>query len=234
VSFENRFSVARAQVLAISLLVTVSGTAQTFRGGINGSVADPTGQLIVNAAVDVVNSATAQSYATTTSSAGEFSFQDLPEGAYNVQASAPGFQVLKVSNVTVQAGAIYSLPLKLSIASSATTVEVTASTVSVDTTTTTQTNTLETRSVQELPLNGRDFTQLLTLTPGYGGSGGAVGSVNGARLTQINWQIEGSDNNDLWHNIPATNQGGVEGIAGDTLPIDSIDQYQPARNHRRL
>ena len=42
---------------------------------------------------------------------------------------------------------------------------------------------------------------------------------------QVNWQIDGVDNNDLWHNVPSVNQGGVEGIAGITLPLDSIEQY---------
>ncbi len=224
-SLRRHSVVVWANLLALSLFFAAGGNAQIFRGGINGSVTDPTGQLVAGAAVTAVDTATAQSYSTTSSSAGEYSFPDLPLGTYDVQASKQGFQVLKVSKVTVQAGSIYSLPLQLSLASTATTVEVTAATIAVDTSTATQNSTLTTQTVQELPLNGRDFSQLLTLTPGYAGFGGAIGSVNGARLTQINWQIEGSDNNDLWHNIPATNQGGVEGIAGDTLPIDSIEEF---------
>jgi len=46
--------------------------------------------------------------------------------------------------------------------------------------------------------------------------------LNGTRANQVNWQIDGVDNNDLWHNIPAVNQGGVSGIAGIILPIDSV------------
>src|SRR5207253_3867920 len=77
-----------------------------------------------------------------------------------------------------------------------------------------------------VPLNGRDFTQLIGVSPGYGGySGGGFGSLNGTRPNQINWQIDGVDNNDFWHNIPAVNQGGVSGIAGIVLPIDSIDEF---------
>jgi hypothetical protein len=75
-------------------------------------------------------------------------------------------------------------------------------------------------------LNGRDFTQLIALQPGFGGySAGGFGSVNGTRGNQVNWQIDGVDNNDLWHNIPAVNQGGVSGIAGIVLPIDAIDEF---------
>ena len=77
-----------------------------------------------------------------------------------------------------------------------------------------------------MPLNGRDFTQLIAVAPGYGGySAGGFGSVNGTRANQVNWQIDGVDNNDLWHNIPAVNQGGILGIAGIVLPVDSIDQF---------
>ena len=226
-SLRGRFFFSSRKILVALFFAAAAGNlfSQTFRGGITGSVEDPTGQLVAGAAVTIVDTATAQSYSTTSSSAGQFSFPDLPIGSYEAQASAPGFQNAKVGNVTVQAGSVYTLPLRLALASSTTTVEVTAAAISVDQATTTQTSTLSTQAVQELPLNGRDFTQLLTLAPGYGGSGGAIGSINGARLTQINWQIEGTDNNDLWHNIPATNQGGVEGIAGDTLPIDSIEEF---------
>src|SRR4030081_2571316 len=80
--------------------------------------------------------------------------------------------------------------------------------------------------VQDVPLNGRDFTQLIAVAPGYGGySGGGFGSLNGTRANQMNWQIDGVDNNDIWHNIPAVNQGGVSGIAGIVLPIDAVQQF---------
>src|SRR6266436_2287735 len=59
-------------------------------------------------------------------------------------------------------------------------------------------------AVQDIPLNGRDFTQLIAVAPGYGGySVGGFGSMNGARANQNNWQIDWVDNNDFWHNIPA-------------------------------
>jgi hypothetical protein len=81
-------------------------------------------------------------------------------------------------------------------------------------------------SVQNAPLNGRDFTQLIAVQPGFGGYNvGGFGSLNGTRPNQINWQIDGVDNNDFWHNIPAVNQGGVSGIAGVVLPIDSIVEF---------
>src|SRR5258707_1869855 len=106
------------------------------------------------------------------------------------------------------------------------TVEVAAAALTLDTRTATQTTLVTGSDLQSMPLNGRDFTQLISVAPGFGGySAGGFGSLNGTRANQVNWQIDGVDNNDLWHNIPAVNQGGVSGIAGIILPIDSVDQF---------
>ena len=103
--------------------------------------------------------------------------------------------------------------------------EVSAAALALDTTTATQSDTLL-ASGADIPLNGRDFSQLIAVSPGYGGySVGGFGSLNGTRANQMNWQIDGIDNNDFWHNIPAINQGGVSGIAGDIMPIDAIDEF---------
>jgi hypothetical protein len=203
-----------------------SAQAQTFRGGINGTVADASGAAISGAKVEAVADATNVPHATISSSAGEFTFSDLPLGTYTVTTTATGFDTLKVSKVEVAAGATYSLPIKLTVASAQTTVEVSAAALALDTTTTTQTTVLSEATVQDLPLNGRDFTQMVGLTPGFAGyTGGGFGSLNGTRANQMNWQIDGVDNNDLWHNIPAVNQGGVSGIAGIVLPIDAVAEF---------
>jgi hypothetical protein len=199
---------------------------QTFRGGINGVVTDQAGAAIAGAQVTATADDTQVSHATVSSSAGEFVFQDLPLGSYTVTASASGFETLKVGKVMVTAGTLYTLPMKLTVASQATTVEVSAAALTLDTTSTTQTTVLQGKAVQDIPLNGRDFTQLIGLTPGFAGYvGGGYGSLNGTRANQMNWQIDGIDNNDLWHNIPAVNQGGVSGIAGIVLPIDAVEQF---------
>ena len=213
-------------LLPVFLLLTSTSSAQTFRGGISGVVTDPSGSVIPGAKVDAVDTATSVTHSTVSSSGGEFTFQDLPLGAYSVTATASGFQTIKVDKVPVSAGSIYNLPLKLAVAQQATTIEVDAAGLSLDTTTTTQTTVLESKSVQDTPLNGRDFTQLIILSPGFTNSGaGGYGSMNGTRANQMNWQIDGIDNNDLWHNIPAVNQGGVSGIAGIVLPIDAVEQF---------
>jgi hypothetical protein len=213
----------------IALLLAMIGTtgfAQTFRGGINGTVTDKTGAAIANATVIATQTDTGVSRTSMSSSGGEFLFQDLPLGSYSVTVSFSGFQTVKTDKIGVSAGVVFTLPVSLPLSSSSTTIEVDAAGVVLDTTSTVQNTVLDAKTVEDIPLNGRDFTQMIALSPGYGGySGGGFGSLNGTRANQLNWQIDGVDNNDLWHNIPAVNQGGVSGIAGIILPIDAVDQF---------
>ncbi len=218
----------RRLILAVLFVLSVGlpARAQTFRGAINGTVTDPSGAVVPNAQVKAINKATAIEHATVSTSDGQFAFQDLPVGTYKVVVTAQGFPTLTVDNVLVEQGAIYTLPATLTISQQATTVEVSAAALTLDTTSETQTTVLTGGDLQTLPLNGRDFTQLIAVTPGFGGyAAGGFGSLNGTRANQVNWQIDGVDNNDLWHNVPAVNQGGVSGIAGIVLPIDAVDQF---------
>lgn len=219
-------------LLTVLFLGSFAGQAQhTFRGGVNGSVTDPSGSVISGASISITNAETNVTLKTVSSSAGEYAFPELNIGKYALTVSASGFQQKKISGITVSAGVIFTQPVSLSIASSAESVEVTANAYTMDTTTTTQTTIIDSEAVAEAPLNGRDFTQLAALTPGFANSGaGGYGALNGTRANQINWQIDGVDNNDIWHNIPAVNQGGVSGIAGIILPIDSVEQFAVQTN----
>jgi hypothetical protein len=221
----SRFSPISLSILLL-LMSFAPAFSQTFRGGISGVVTDQSGAAVPGTAVQAIADGTGVIHDTVSSSAGEFAFQELPLGSYTVTATASGFQNEKVNKVPVTAGYIYNLPIRLTVAQTATTVEVNAAALSLDTTSTTQTAGVEGRTLQDTPLNGRDFTQLIILAPGFANSGaGGYGSLNGTRANQINWQIDGIDNNDLWHNIPAVNQGGVSGIAGIILPIDAVQQF---------
>src|SRR5215467_10993376 len=206
--------------------ITLAANAQTFRGAINGTVTDPSGAVVPHAQVKATEVATGLDHSTVTTSDGQFAFQDIPLGAYKITVSAAGFRPFAADKVQVTAGTIYTLAVKLTLGEATSTVEVSAAALTIDTTTPTQTTTIPSEVVQDIPLNGRDFAQLIAVNPGYGGySVGGFGSLNGTRPNQMNWQIDGVDNNDFWHNIPAVNQGGVSGIAGIILPIDSIDEF---------
>src|ERR1700733_897773 len=207
----------------ISIAMSAIGSAQTFRGGISGIVTDPTGSIVPEAALKATNDATGLVYNTTASTAGEFNFTDLPLGSYTVVVSRPGFSVLTINGVRVSAGSMYNLPAKLDVAQVASTVEVSAAALAVESTETTLNTTISTQTVEDLPINGRDFVQMVGLSGGFSGyAAGANGSVDGARANQVNWQIEGTDNNDQWWNIMAVNQGGIQSIPGVLLPLDSV------------
>ncbi len=211
-------------LLALLLFMVVPAFGQTFRGDINGSITDPSGAVVPGAKVTATDVATKAARETISSGAGEFLFNSLPAGDYTVKVEAANFQATEVNGVQVLAGKIYTLPVKLTVAQQASTVEVSADALSLDTTTTTQTTTLEGKSLQDTPLNGRDFTQLLGSSVAFAGYNNS-GSVNGTRSNQINWTINGTDNNDLYLNVNAVNQGGISGIAGVVYPIDALDEY---------
>lgn len=220
--------------ILLSLTLVASGNAQTFRGAINGSVTDPTGRVIPRAEVVVENTATRIEHTTVTTNDGQFVLQDLPLGGYKVTVRVSRLAAFTAEDVVVTAGAIYTLLVRLTLAQASTTVKVSAAALALDTTTETQTMTAAGDSLQNAPMNGRDFTQLIGLQPGFGGySAGGFGSVNGTRGNQINWQIDGVDNNDLWHNTPAVNQGGVSAIAGCQPSRESCCRLRPSTNFRR-
>ena len=214
-------------VLLMSLLaLALPAFSQTFRGGITGSVNDPTAAAISGASVEATNSTNGLRRQTTTSNTGEFTFPDLPLGEYQVIVIQPGFDKTIIDKVPVEVGKVTALRLVLKVASQSQTVEVASTAVSLDTDTSTTNEVIPNKAVQDMPLNGRDFTQLIKLAPGVNGAG----SINGARTMQNNWQIDGADNNDAWHNAAAVNQGGVSGVAGTLLPIDAIDQFSVQTN----
>ena len=190
-------------LILATVLIAVSAYGQTFRGAINGTVSDPSGAVVAAASVKATNTATGVTLNTVTTSDGQFAFQDLPLGTYKIEVSAAGFRATAVDNVAVTAGGAYTLPVKLTPGATGTTVvEVSAAALSLDTTTATQDNTIPTQAIADVPMNGRDFSQFIAIQPGYGGySVGGFGSLNGTRANQMNWQIDGVDNNDLWHNL---------------------------------
>ncbi|HXI29008.1 MAG TPA: DUF2012 domain-containing protein, partial [Vicinamibacterales bacterium] len=208
-----------ALLLAIFLGAAATSSAQTFRGGISGRVADATGAVLPGVTVTVTNDATAVSRTTVTSTTGDFSVPDLPLGAYTIEATLQGFQTVR-TRVEVSVSQIASVEIKLGLSTVAETINVTASALILDTVSTALSNVVRPKQVQDLPLNGRDFTRMLQLAPGVAGN-----SVNGVRTRGNNFQIDGADNNDAFQNVAAVNQGGVSGIAGTLLPIEAIDQF---------
>ena len=207
--------------LALTLACPLIAYAQTFRGGISGRVLDSTGAVLPGVSLTASNPATGASRTTTSSGSGDFSFPDLPLGTYTIEASLQGFQTVKTT-VEVTVSRIAAVELKMGLSQVAETVQVTASAITLDTVSTALSNVIQPKQVQDLPLNGRDFTRMLQLSPGVAAN---QTSVNGVRTRGNNYQIDGADNNDAFQNIAAVNQGGVSGIAGTLLPVEAIDQF---------
>jgi len=203
------------------LALTQVMTAQTFRGGIAGTVQDSSGAVVPQAKISLTGTDTGYKRELESTSSGDYTFPDLPLGNYSIEVSSPGFQATKIDKIAVRPGQVYSLEIKLGVSTSTERVEVNAAAVSLDTVSSTNNAVVNEKAVENMPLNGRDFTQLIKIVPGYNGAG----SLNGTRTNQNNYQIDGADNNDIWQNGSAANQGGVGSIAGVTIPIDAIDQF---------
>jgi hypothetical protein len=102
-------------VVLILASLGFAASAQTYRGAVNGTVTDPSGAVVPDAEVKARNKATDITTSTTSTSDGQFAFQDLPVGAYVVSVTASGFPEMTVDNVMVTQGSIYTLPVKLTL-----------------------------------------------------------------------------------------------------------------------
>src|SRR5215831_6139930 len=203
------------------LLLPSRAAAQTFRGGISGTVADSTGAVIPLANVQIERDDTGMKLSMETSASGTFSFADLPTGVYTAIVSRAGFQAERITNLEVQVGRTTSLAVTLKVGGATEAETVSADGATIETNQTALNAVVTERPVQEIPLNGRDFRELLQLTPGFN----EFSSMNGNRWTQNNWQIDGADNNNFWHNQEAINQVNSSGIPGVLLPLDSISEF---------
>ena len=203
------------------VLPLLNALGQTSRGVISGTVADTSGALIPSAQVTLERKEIGLKLAMATTAAGVFSFADLPVGFYAVVISHAGFQTQSIGKVEVQVGRTTTLAVTLNVAETAESVTIDADAAMIETNQTTLNAVVTERAIQEIPLNGRDFRELLQLTPGFN----EFFSMNGNRWTQNNWQIDGADNNDFWHNQEAVNQTTIAGVPGVLLPIDSIAEF---------
>jgi hypothetical protein len=161
------------------LLMVSQGVAQLITADVLGTVTDSAGAVMANAKVTVVNSATSDVRTVQTTGSGDYVVNLLPPGAYTVTVEAPSFKRL-VSNVTLVAGDRARVDAQLQVGDTTQTVEVTATTPALQTDSSTLRDTVAAQSVQDLPLNGRNFVSLVATSPGAG-SGPSNSIISGTR-----------------------------------------------------
>ncbi len=216
----------RSLPILLVLFVALPAFTQTFRGTLTGTVTDSQGAVIANVAVQLSNPATGSVQNFTTGGTGDFSFPELSVGKYKLSVTSPGFQTKKIDDIDIAVSKVTNLRIQLEVGQQETVVDVVANGVQTDTTSSALVAVIDSKSVQDIPMNGRNFTQMVTLSAGVN----INKSVNGSRTNGINYQIDGADNNDPWSNAVASNQGGVAGIAGGLVPIEAIDQFSMQNN----
>lgn len=219
----------------IAILVLVASTfAQTFRGGIEGTVTDASGAAVTQGNVTVKDVGTGLERNTTTDSEGNYLFSELPLGTYQITATKQGFRSATVNYVQVGVSARERVNISLQPGDVRETVQVNEELPIVETTTDNMGGTLEAAQVEQLPVNGRDFSKVLTMVPGATADPGAVSespgsfglfSINGNRGRSNNYLLDGTDMNDGFRNDPAINEGGVFGVPATVLPLDAVAEF---------
>jgi len=202
-------------------------------GSFSGTVSDKTGSVIAGATVRVTSQGTAQTREAKTDDTGHYLIPLLPIGQYTVRTESQGFQPTEQKDIRLQVDEQREVNFTLAPASVSSTVEVSATEVVVETTSPALGQVITSEQVADLPLNGRDFVQLATLTPGTtqetntgsffnGGPSSEVSargsyslSVGGSRANSTDWLLDGNDNNEL-------TAGGIS-----ILPsIDAIQEFK--------
>jgi Carboxypeptidase regulatory-like domain/TonB dependent receptor-like, beta-barrel len=221
------------QLCCAVLLFGLPLFAQVNTGQILGTVTDQTGSVIVGAKVTVTNTGTGVARNLTTNQAGAYAAPNLLPGTYSVGVSAMGFKTFQRQNVTVGVGQATSVNAQLTPGQVTQTVEITAAAPMIDTTSAIVSGTLNTQTILNLPLNGRNYQNLLPLRPGVvqqPGGGSLTTATNGLRPSDNNYFIEGLDNNEPFTGQSITNTTLPFGDAASLLPVDAIQELNVETN----
>ncbi|HLJ16086.1 MAG TPA: TonB-dependent receptor [Bryobacteraceae bacterium] len=220
-------------VFCFSLMMGVVAHAQVTGATLTGTVTDPSGAVVAGAQVSAKNSATGDTRQVTTDSAGLYNMPNLTPGAYDIKVSSTGFATSAQSGITLAVGQTQQLNFALKVGDTTTTVQVTEAAPQIDLTSSALSGQVESETVRELPLNGRDWTSLAQLQPGVKpietqmsystsargnrGFGGEM-TVSGQRSTFNNYRIDGISVNDYAMAAPGN-------VIGVVLGVDAIQEF---------
>lgn len=218
-----------ANFISIMVIVAITaissfGQSQSTTGLIQGTVVDPNGAVISGASVSARNIATGFERTVTSNSDGFFTAPLLPLGRYRVTTTAGGFASTILENVDVSVGQTLSLRIELKVGETAATVDVSTDAEAVETARTELSTQINERSVENLPINRRDFSRFALLTPGVSivqGPDGDEITINGQKGIQNNVSIDGADANNPFF---GEQRGGQR--PAFTISLESVKEFQ--------
>ncbi len=224
-----------ACLLLVCLCLSVTAAAQVNNASVTGLVTDTTGAVVTGASVTLKNKATNVETSTTTDSSGYYTFASVPVGTYDVTVERQGFKRIVLSDVKLEVAQKGRVDASLEVGAVSETITVTSATL-LTTQEATTGGVIENRMVQQLPLSGRNWDDLIGLVPGVqadryteeGGStaGGRTGGANvhGVRSLQNNFVLDGVDNNSISENV----QELTTQVARPS--VDSIQEFKVSTN----
>jgi len=224
------------QVWCLSLavfLVSVPLFSQGNQGRIAGTITDQSGGVIAGATVTVKDVQRGVSRTLTTGDSGEYNAPNLLPGTYTVRAEANGFKVVQRENILLEVGKEVRIDLALQPGDTTQTITVTEQLPLIETTNATLGGTLSNQTINDLPLNGRNYINLLVLRPGitvYAGGGNEARSANGTRVEDIGYLLDGLRNDDPFTGQSVLNAPIPAGDSSTSLPIDAIQEFDTEQN----
>jgi hypothetical protein len=207
--------------------------SQGNEGRITGTITDQTGGAIAESTVTVTDVARGVTRTLTTDDSGEYNAPNLLPGEYSVRAEAKGFKSVTRENIVIEVGKELRVDLTLQPGDVSQTITISESVPLVETTNATLGGTLSNQTINDLPLNGRNYINLLTLRPGmtvYPGGGSASRSANGTRPEDIGYLLDGVRQDDPYTGSSVLNAVIPAGDASTSLPIDAIQEFNTEQN----
>jgi hypothetical protein len=215
-------------IVCLVLAVSVSLFSQTTTGRILGTVSDQSGANVAGAAVVVTDVQRGATRAVATDDSGNYVVPQLQPGVYKVRAEAKGFKTVERVNIVVEVAQDVRVDVTLPTGQVSETVVVTEEVPLVNTTSSTLGGTLSNAEINDLPLNGRNYENLLQLRPGverYPGGGFSTTSTNGLRAEDNAYFVEGLFNSEPYSGQAIINGAGIAGDSATILPIDAIQEF---------
>lgn len=229
------FAIATLGLLFVCLLCRQEARAQ-FRSAIEGTVNDPTGEIVVDAQVTIVNIDTGISQTAKTNTSGYYSFPALPPGKYKITASARGFAVVAQENITLGGAETRSISLSLRVGAVTETVTVTSEPPPVQTTEAKVATNISSAQIRNLPMAGRNILDLVSLAPGVTGVGNRsanAGSLDIFSLVgepKVNANGQRGDGNGYYVDGVSANSNPDPGTVYVTLNPDTVAEFSVALN----